>query len=574
MDVTQTAITARANTCSPTRRPGEGLADFYTPPEVARLLTDWAIQDARSLALDPSYGGCAFLNAAYETLKYLGSRTAEKQIFGIDVDPAAPGYLTDLFNAGAQPRQFINNDFFSLELGEFGTRQFDAVIGNPPYIRYHDIPEELRTRATARLAKFGISISGRSSYWAYFLLYSMQLLRRGGRLAMVLPGALIHTDYSVQVRELLVHQFKKVTIHLLQERIFDGTQEESVIVCAEGAGQANTGVYVRHSTTVRNLASALRNQAGGATPIGDGDCDGGWLRALLDRDTSCVYEEVANKQEVIRLGDWADTRIGVVTGNNDYFILSQEERTRRALNENFFMPVIKRASYVNGISATNRGLRQIERSGKDYLLLTPPAEPRRMPTTLRKYIEEGENARVHLAFKCKSREPWYIVPHTYVPEAFITCMSASWPRIIVNRSGYTCTNNIIRLSLVDNRRKVDWLRLALGTLSSFSQLSAELVGRSYGGGVLKLEPAELKRLRVPLVPSTITKVLAKRVNFLLRQGKHAEATSAVDDALVEAGCGLSVEKIALVRTARDKLFMRRRQHRKDARVILDSGRLS
>jgi hypothetical protein len=118
------------------------------------------------------------------------------------------------------------------------------------------------------------------------------------------------------------------------------------------------------------------------------------------------------------------------------------------------------------------------------------------------------------------------------------------------------------------------LRLALGTLSSFSQLSAELVGRSYGGGVLKLEPSELKRLRVPLVPSTITKVLAKHVNFLLRQGKHAEATSAVDDALIEAGCGLSAEKIALVRTARDKLFMRRRQHRKDARVILDSGRLS
>ncbi len=49
MDVTQTATAeAHANIPSQLRHPGKGLADFYTPPEVAQLLTDWAQRSGTS----------------------------------------------------------------------------------------------------------------------------------------------------------------------------------------------------------------------------------------------------------------------------------------------------------------------------------------------------------------------------------------------------------------------------------------------------------------------------------------------------------------------------------------------
>lgn len=544
------------------------LAPFYTPERVAQLLTDWAVVDAQDLILDPSYGGCAFLNGAYSTLKRKGSPAPEKQVFGVDIDPAAECYLSDLLAAGASREQYINKDFFEINPEDFGVPAFDAVVGNPPYIRYHDIPESLQRRAETRLAQFGICISGRASYWAFFLLYSIQLLRRGGRLAMVLPGAILHTDYSTHVRELLIRNFERVTIHLLQERIFKGTQEESVILCAEGAGQQNMAVHINHVSTVDELISAFADPSESGRTLDCGDGDGGWLRALIDCESLEVYDEVAGDPAVIRLGEWVETRIGVVTGNNGYFILSQSAREELGISENHFIPVIKRPAYVQGLAATNGNLRLIEKRGKDYLLLNPPRDLRQMTKPLRKYLEEGEKAGVHLAWKCKSRDPWYIVPHTYVPEAFMPCMSAGWPRIMINHSDYTCTNNIIRLAWKEKRLRTDWMRLALGSLSTFTQVCAELVGRSYGGGVLKVEPTELTRLAIPLLPYDVTESLARRVDALLRQNNQAAATEAVDAALIAANRNFSSIKLKLLRSARDTLFMRRRQHRNDARKIV------
>lgn len=570
MDVKQTPSTVEraSKTRTQRKRNEKSLAPFYTPHSVAQILTDWAVTRADALVLDPSYGGCAFLNAAFTTLTKRGSTQPERQIFGVDIDPSATNYLHDLLAAGAASQQYICRDFFELGRDNFGGQSFDAVVGNPPYVRYHSIPEKLQRKAKARLEEIGISISGRASYWAFFLLYSIHFLQDGGRLAMVLPGALLHTDYSSKVRELFKCRFEKVNIYLLQERIFDNTQEESVIICADGAGKKNRAVRVEYVSTVEDLSKAIAQVEYKAHVNGDESRDGGLLRALVADEVLEIYDELSDGPAVVRLGDWADTRIGIVTGNNGYFILSQDERKQTGIPERYFAPVIRRPAYVNGLVATDRDLKYLDKEGKPYLLLTPPENLSRAPKTLCKYIEQGEEKGVNLAWKCTSRDPWYIVPDAYVSEAIIPCMAASWARLIVNHSSYTCTNNIIRLSWRERRPAHDWTRLALGTLSSFCQLSAEFVGRSYGGGVLKLEPSELARLAIPLVPEDKARSLAKEVEAFLRQDKAAKATGAVDAALVETHKSLTHRKLKILRSARNKLFFRRRQHRNDAKRIV------
>ena len=268
------------------------------------------------------------------------------------------------------------------------------------------------------------------------------------------------------------------------------------------------------------------------------------------------------------MGEWVKTRIGVVTGNNNFFILSREEQERTGISNECFKPIIRRASHLTGLSIRDKDLESITANGSKSQLLVVDTAESELPEPLQAYIQQGQEMGVSNAQKCRARQPWYAVPHTFIPPAFMPCMVAAWPRVVVNQSQFTCTNNILRLLWKDECPEGDWVRLALGTLSSLSQLSAELVGRSYGGGVLKLEPNELAQLTVPLVPVETCEELASHVDSLLRQRKFAEATEAVDVVLQVENIGLSAAMQEQIRQARNQLFLRRRQHRRDAQEIL------
>jgi len=545
-------------------------AQFYTRPTVARILTEWCITDANVSVLDGSFGGCSFLNAAFDVLSRRGSETPANQIYGVDIDPQARTYLQELLSRGANVEQFIIDDFFNISPEDFPCERFGAVIGNPPYIRYHSISDEAQKRAIDRLKHFGIEISGRSSYWAFFLLYSIQFLRPGGRLAMVLPGAFLHTDYASQVRELLIRHFKEVTILLLNERIFEGTQEETILVCCSGAWLPNENVRIGEVASVDNLETVFNNLQLSTKTIQNKQGDGGWLRTLLESELLDIYDELVESHIVIRLGQWINTRIGVVTGNNDFFILSKTEQRKTRIPLRFLIPIIKRPSFFKGLSVTDQDLKVLGQNGHKSLLLAINQDQGSLPDSLLDYIRQGELMGVLDAQKCKARQPWYSVQHTFKSEAFMPCMAASWPRLIVNESAYTCTNNILRLGWKEERPSVDWLRLAIGTISTLSQLSAELVGRSYGGGVLKLEPNELAYLAIPLIPVEAAPGLSIKIDALLRQGLISDATKLVDETLISLNYGLNKRKLDRLRAARDKLFLRRRNHRRDARNILSN----
>ncbi|MBM3241827.1 hypothetical protein FJZ31_36615 [Candidatus Poribacteria bacterium] len=545
-------------------------ASFYTPQPVAQALADWAITDADTTVLDPSFGGCAFLYAALETLGRRGNPAPGKQIYGVDIDADAAFYIEPLFRAGAVPEQFITEDFFNITPDYFGNKLFGAVIGNPPYIRYHEIPEDAQQRAIDCLETFNIKISGRASYWAFFLLYSMQFLRPGGRLAMVLPGALLHTDYSAQVRELLTKHFEQVTVYLLQERIFEGTDEESVLLCAAGARKPHKTLRIGTVKKVEALEQAIKEMQASTRTFDNVYGDGGWLRALIEKETIALYDGLMENQNVIRMGKWVTTRIGVVTGNNEFFILSKDEQEQRGISDNYLKPIIRRASHLTGLWIRDENLQHIATNGNKYLLLVLDQVESKLPKSLQEYIQYGQEIGISKSQKCRARRHWYVVPHTFIPPAFMPCMVAAWPRLVINQSQYTCTNNILRLLWKEARPGEDWIRLALGTLSTLSQLSAELVGRSYGGGVLKLEPKELARLAVPLVPVEVSEELARKVDSLLRKNKASEATDAVDSALLNSDIGLNTTKVEHLRKARNQLFLRRRQHRRDAQGILSN----
>lgn len=548
----------------------DNFAAFYTPESVAQILADWAISDSNDKVIDPSFGGCAFLSAALNRLQELGSPLPGSQIYGVDIDPSAQTYLELLYSSGAGSEQFVKADFFEIAPDQFDRNLFDVVVGNPPYIRYHSIPEVLQERAVEKLALYNMEISGRSSYWAFFLLYSIQFLKPGGRLAMVLPGAFLHTDYASRVRELVIKNFEKVTIFLLEERIFQNTEEESILLCAEGAHRPHVEMRIGSASTVDELGTAFAGLSSSTSVFDQNAYSSKWLNALVNPATLQKYNNLTTSADFIHAGDWLQTRIGVVTGRNDYFILSSAEWNEHQLPNQYQKPIVRKAVDLSGLWVTDERLKAslAKSKNKKHLLLSiAPGDA--LEETLKRYIALGVEEKVDQAAKC-NRTPWFSVPHTDSPQAFMPIMAASWPYIVINRSSYTCTNNILKLSWkAGDRDEFDWLRLALGSLSTISQLSAELVGRSYGGGVLKLEPKEFANLVIPLLPNELIKAIAPKVDQLLVHKKNKEASNLIDKAIVSANIGLNEDDFSELKAARNLLFIRRRNHRKDAHKLLN-----
>lgn len=109
------------------------LGAYYTPTSVADSLVKWALPEPGDV-LDPSFGGCSFLQASLSRLAALGASNPKSHVFGIDVDDGARPYAARL---GLPSSNIVIRDFFDVEPAAINRSGFAAVVGNPPYIRHH-----------------------------------------------------------------------------------------------------------------------------------------------------------------------------------------------------------------------------------------------------------------------------------------------------------------------------------------------------------------------------------------------------------------------------------------------------
>jgi hypothetical protein len=155
------------------------------------------------------------------------------------------------------------------------------------------------------------------------------------------------------------------------------------------------------------------------------------------------------------------------------------------------------------------------------------------------------------------------VPVGNVPDLLLAYMNQDHPRLVANEARVRVLNSLYGVSLRGGLRRLGRELLPLGFLNSFTLLGAEMVGRSYGGGLLKLEPKEADALPVP-APATL-KAVAPRLEAIRAQVAAAlaaadapGATALVDRAVLSEGLGLADEQIEALRLARALLSQRRR----------------
>ncbi|MCT1658048.1 HsdM family class I SAM-dependent methyltransferase [Brevibacterium luteolum] len=526
---------------------------FFTPADITEFIAAWAVRSPDDRVLEPSAGDAAFLLSAHRRLTALDpARASTPTVHGVEIHPESAEIGRARVTAAGGRADIEVSDFFRLP----PTGDYDTVIGNPPFIRYQGFTGESRARAREAALRGGVALSGLASSWAAFTIHSALFLRSGGRLGLVLPAELLTVNYAAPVRTFLFESFRSVELVLFEEQVFPGAETEVVLLLADGYQEGPSAhATIRQARTASELNALAPGQQW--TPV---DPAAKWIDSLVSPAATTALHTQVDTGRFCDLETWGDTTLGTVTGNNKYFTLSTSRAAELGLTSRDLMRVSPPGSaHLRGLSLTPAQLRRLADEGKATQLFYP-REP--LSAAAAAYIEAGERTGVHEAYKCRVRRTWYRVPLLEPADLLLTCMNADTPRLTTNSARARHLNSVHGVYLREEHRELGSELLPLASLNAVTMLHAEIVGRSYGGGILKLEPKEADRWAVPspaLIASAAEALAAirPRVARLLRTGRLAEASALVDAVLLSEPEHLSARELDDVRQARDEMVRRR-----------------
>jgi adenine-specific DNA-methyltransferase len=533
---------------------------FFTPPAIADYLAAWAVsENPEAKVLDPTCGEAVFLLAAGQQLKAAGCSPADldQRLYGIDIHSASLAEATKLLEAEGLDAHLLATDFFDVatpdQLG-CPLPQMDAVIGNPPFVRYQLHAGEARVKSARAALRQGVRLSGLASSWAALVVHACAFLKPEGRLAMVMPAELLTVHYAEPVRRWLRRRFAKVNLVMFERLQFADALERVVLVVAQGTGGCDA-FSVYHVADAEDLA-LIRPFEQFAVRFAD---EGKWTDLLLPVEQRQLFRRVT-EDHFVPLERFGPPELGTVTGANNYFALSEETRKRYDLTEDQVVPISPPGTrHLRGTALTRGDWNGLRESGEQVWLLYP--DPEDKSPELRRYLRRGRQLGIPSAYKCTIRDPWWRPPLVPAPDLFFTYMSHRFPRLITNQARVSFVNSMHGVRL---RSGFKWAKSALPllALNSVTMLGAEVFGRSYGGGVLKMEPREAAKLPVPR-PEVLEKawrVLAPERAHLdrqLRDGRWTTVLSRVDEVLLRDTSALEGSEVAQIHEAARSLRERR-----------------
>ncbi len=451
---------------------------FYTPTELANHLISRCPHKAIRAILDPACGEFALLNAAH--VKY---RARIERLVGCDKR------LITTAHCGIR---FIHSDFFEYH----PKKQYDLIVENPPYIKANRCDSLCRTWMSKH--KQFSDIDKRADLWVYFLLKSITHLRMGGTLAAILPWAFIQANYSSAIRRILLWNFESIHVQVLTKSYFADTTQKVVLLWLFGKGKKNKDIKICISDELEDRSK---------TRFADID-ESMWVSGLGIRIPR-IYKNSFICKDVRPLSDLCDIKIGLVPGATSFFIKTLKQMREENVSEEDCQCIVTSAHDVGSLILQ-------EKTGLKRLLTITDEDAEKY----RELIKDGEKNCLHERRHCKNRKCWYSisVPNS-APDAFFTYRSSTIPILTINKLGVWCTNALHAIFFHENdvsANQIQWIQISL--LSAFSLLDIELLAKTYGKDVLKIEPNALKKVKVYCPDKPIDEGVVKEIDALLKSG--------------------------------------------------------
>jgi adenine-specific DNA methylase len=489
---------------------------YYTPDDLARFLARWVAPTSGTRVLEPSCGDGAFFPSL------IGSG-AKVTAFELSPEEAAKAAARGLPNCTVNNRDFLE---WALQAKP---RQFDAVLGNPPFIRYQYLPADFQANAEKVFARLSCNFTKHTNAWVPFILASMDLLRPGGRLAMVVPSEIVHVMHAQSLRTYLGQQCRRIVIVDPQEIWFEGTLQGAVLLMAEKKATPDVhgeglGIHrVSGRDFLRGDPEAIFNAP---RAINGKTVQGKWTRALVPPATLAILDSIETDKRFCRFSAAAKVDVGIVTGANSFFLVTDDVVRQNGL-EQWAHPMFGRSDHCPGVIYDDAQHRQNAATGKptNFLWFDRSVED---SAKGRAYIASGEQEDLHKRYKCRIRSPWYTVPSVHATEVGMLKRSHDTPRLILNRARAYTTDTAYRIRAL--RGTAD--ALVYGYYNALTALSAELEGRHYGGGVLELVPSEIEKLLLPAPEGIVPDV--EGLDRMVREGNVADTLEAQSEAVLGA----------------------------------------
>ena len=531
--------------------------------ELAQYITDWVIRDGNEKILEPSCGDGNFILSILRKVAQLekfGHKISVK-VIAIEIEPLELEKTKK--RASEIPSvveiEFISADFFEIYSKLQKEGGFNVVLGNPPFIRFQYFADESRKKAFWHLENAGYKPTKLANAWSAFVQLSIELLKEGGRLAMVLPAELLQVGYAGELRNRLASQFSHIVIVGFRKLVFPEIQQEVVLLLAEGKRDVSLLESDIHTIEFENGKSLFNSEnlddAVAHIPSKHSHPGMKWTGLFLSEESFYALDHALQSKLIIPFGKLAQVDIGVVTGRNNFFLLTDNLR-QEIFAEKLTLPVVGRTSALKSIIFDENDFEKYQSSEPAYLLNLTNVKENSFSDKLKEYILRGESEKVHEGYKCRVRKRWFDVPSIYIPNAFMFRQIHRYPLLVVNRVGATSTDTIHRVRFINGTRPE---KLAAICFNSLTLAGAEVGGRSYGGGVLELEPREAENLPVPY--SEKINIDSEKVDELLRIGKDAQALEYVDNVVLKDYMGLSFSTIRNIRNAWIELRERRTNRR-------------
>lgn len=355
-------------------------AQHFTSTDEVDIVNAFCINKNTANIIDTACGAGTFLLRAYAALKYwhpeLNHSELLKRIYGIDLAPF-PSFLAkvNLNIAGEKEinhkTNIINKDFSKFtKQNKYGLPDFDACIGNPPYIR-QELIKNKNTWIDLVQNDFNIqNLNKQSDLYVYYLMHAASLLKEGGRLGYVIASSWLDVSYGKDLQKFLLDHFKIIAIIDQQyTRSFETASVNTIILIIEKCGNQKE----RENNQVKfiRIYNDYTKLIGRITDNDRFDKLNGLVQSIENTNTSLktdnyflhavnqkkleeqstqngkyhnghwgtrylrvpeIYNEIIQKSndKLISLKEICEIKYGIKTGANDFFYLT--DKTEKAVD--------------------------------------------------------------------------------------------------------------------------------------------------------------------------------------------------------------------------------------------------
>lgn len=475
------------------------LGQFATPTALAidilACARDLSPETDTVRFLDPAFGTGSF----YSALNRVFSPGRIARACGFEIDPHYGQEAQRLWQA--TPLKLHLTDFTRATPPVSEQDKFNLLICNPPYVRHHHVPatEKNRLLALVRQAT-GIQLNGLTGLYGYFMLLCHPWMADGGLAGWLIPSEFMDVNYGRQIKRYLLERVTLLRIHRFRSEDvqFDDAMVSSVVVWfrnqpppTEHQVEFSYGDSLNAPATVKCVSSAVLSRTAKWTGVATSDGDA--------QDTLGTPSPLQ-----VTLGDLFQIKRGIATGANNFFVVSQEQVASHGLPWEFLTPILPSPRYLDSDEVFSYGDGYPKLKPQMFLVncSLPEERVRVEQPALWRYLETGKERGIDQRYLSTHRTPWYAQENRPAAPLLCTYMGRQTPgktrpfRFILNHSKATAPNVYLMLypkpsltaELLRNPQLLSSIWTALNRLPPQTLIGE---GRVYGGGLHKIEPAEL-----------------------------------------------------------------------------------